>query len=96
MGWRYVSRDGWIVGGGLDHRVGQVRWVGLRTFQLLLYSNAHLPGVIAADETSEACSFVFDVTAHAHRMEEGDGVCAVLGGTLLMQDHVVGVEGSGR
>ena len=50
MGWRYVSGDEWIVGGGLDHRVGQFRWVGLRTFQMLLYSKAHLPGVIAADE----------------------------------------------
>ena len=63
---------------------------------MLLYGKAHLPGVIAADQTREICSFVFDVPAHAHGVEEGDGVCGVLGGILLMQDHVVGVEGSGR
>ena len=63
---------------------------------MLLYSKAHLPGVIAADETSEVCSFVFDVAAHAHGVEEGDGIRGVLGGILFVQDHVVRVERSGR
>ena len=63
---------------------------------MLLYSQGHLPRVIAADQTREICSFIFDVPAQAHGVEEGDGVCGVWGGILFVKDHVVGVERSGR